>query len=273
MKTRVIVAVIAIPVLVAIIFFAPAWGLGAMVGVIAALSAWELLLCTQPESPLRMRICACVFAFGIPLITAFGAEKVTAPALFLLALIMFCELMLTFAGKNRMDFSSVAVFVFAGGVMPAMISSIVRLGMNGPGGAYALTPFVAAFSSDSGAYFAGVLFGKHRMTPHLSPKKTVEGSVGGFVCTIVMMLIYGLILRSAGFEVNLLVCGIYGLLGSLVCQLGDLSFSAVKRLYGVKDYGNLIPGHGGMLDRFDSMFFTAPMMELLMLWVPAFMMK
>ena len=73
----------------------------------------------------------------------------------------------------------------------------------------------------------------------------------------------------AGFTVNFAVMAVYGFLGSLACQLGDLSFSAVKRLCGVKDYGNLIPGHGGMLDRFDSMFWTAALVSLLVNWVPA----
>ena len=84
-----------------------------------------------------------------------------------------------------------------------------------------------------------------------------------------MMLIYGLILKALHFTVNILVMCVYGFLGSLACQLGDLCFSAIKRLHGIKDYGKLIPGHGGMLDRFDSMFWTAAMVEILVNWVPA----
>ena len=92
---------------------------------------------------------------------------------------------------------------------------------------------------------------------------------GGFLAAVVLQLLYGLILRWAKFEVNFAVMAVYGFLGALACQLGDLSFSAVKRLCGVKDYGSLIPGHGGMLDRFDSMFWTAALIELLVSWVPA----
>ena len=80
---------------------------------------------------------------------------------------------------------------------------------------------------------------------------------------------YGLVLRAFGFEVSFAVLGAYGFLGSLAAQLGDLSFSAVKRLYDVKDYGNLLPGHGGMMDRLDSMVWVVPVLELLAMWVPA----
>jgi len=78
------------------------------------------------------------------------------------------------------------------------------------------------------------------------------------------------VLLALDYKVNFLYMGIYGIFGSAACQLGDLSFSAIKRLYGVKDYGNLLPGHGGMLDRFDSTFWTAVMMDILVSWLPAF---
>ena len=102
-------------------------------------------------------------------------------------------------------------------------------------------------------------------------KKTIEGSAGGFLGTIAIMLIYGALMNVNGFTVNYVVLAVYGYLGSLVGQLGDLAFSAIKRLHDVKDYSNLIPGHGGILDRFDSMLFIAPLIELLLLWVPAVM--
>ena len=123
--------------------------------------------------------------------------------------------------------------------------------------------------SDTGGYFVGLALGRHKLTPHLSPNKTLEGSVGCFLFGIGFTLVYGLILRAAGYTVNLAVMGAYGFFGALAAQLGDLSFSAVKRLCGVKDFGKLLPGHGGMLDRFDSMVWTAALLELLASWVPA----
>ena len=93
--------------------------------------------------------------------------------------------------------------------------------------------------------------------------------VGCFLFGIGFTLVYGLILRAAGYTVNMAVMGVYGFFGALAAQLGDLSFSAVKRLCGVKDFGKLLPGHGGMLDRFDSMVWAAALLELLASWVPA----
>ena len=168
-----------------------------------------------------------------------------------------------------MAFETVAVVLFAGGILPVLIASIVRLGMLEQGSLYVCLPFVIAFSCDSGAYFVGCGIGKHKLVPRLSANKTVEGSIGGFFFAIAVTLLYGVILRTAGFTVNFAVMAVYGFLGALFCQLGDLSFSAVKRLCGVKDYGNLLPGHGGMLDRFDSMDWTAALIELLVAWVPA----
>ena len=270
MLTRVIVAVIAIPILFLIIFFAPLWALGAVVGLIAAGSAWEFTRCAAPELPARMRVVAAVCAFFIPFCAAFyPSGRVYEVAMFFLFAYLFCELMLTFRRETPMALSSVTVPLLGGAVMPILIAAIVRLGAREHGSVYAVLPFVAAFSCDAGAYFVGLGFGRHKMTPRLSPHKTIEGSVGGFLSSILLMLVYGLILRAAGFTVSLAVMAVYGFLGALACQLGDLSFSAVKRLCGVKDYGTLIPGHGGMLDRFDSMFWTAALIELLVAWVPA----
>lgn len=270
MKTRIIVAAIGIPLIIAVIFFAPLWALGVAVGAIAAGTAWELLRCTAPGAGRRMRVYAAVSAALIAIGESLGLSGIlTLSATFLLFLLMFCELMLTFRQELPKDYTVVTLVLFAGAVIPFLLASLVRLGTEGFGPVYVMLPFVAAFSSDSGAYFIGTAFGRHKLAPRLSPNKTIEGSAGGFVSAICMMLLYGVILKSASCTVNFPVLAAYGLFGSLVCQIGDLSFSAIKRECGVKDYGDLIPGHGGMLDRFDSMIFVAPAIELLVRWVPA----
>jgi phosphatidate cytidylyltransferase len=135
---------------------------------------------------------------------------------------------------------------------------------------FILIAFVLAFLSDTGAYFAGLYLGKHKLAPVISPKKTVEGMIGGVLAAIVGMLLYTLVLDLAFdfFQVNYLYAVLYGVVGSLASVFGDLSFSVIKRQCGIKDYGNLIPGHGGILDRFDSMMIVAPLVEAFLLLIP-----
>ncbi len=114
---------------------------------------------------------------------------------------------------------------------------------------------LTAFGTDIMAYFSGYLFGKHKLCPKISPKKTIEGSIGGIIGSVVLSGLFGYFFAP---EV-LLHCLIIGALGGIVSQFGDLTASIFKRKMGIKDYGNLIPGHGGILDRFDSVLFTGPM--------------
>lgn len=113
---------------------------------------------------------------------------------------------------------------------------------------------ITAFCTDIFAYFTGYFLGRVKLCPNLSPKKTVEGAVGGVVGTIIISIIFALITKIEIFPHIMLM----GLIGAVMSELGDLTASAFKRKMGIKDYGNLIPGHGGVLDRFDSILFTAP---------------
>ena len=178
-------------------------------------------------------------------------------------------MMISFHKSERIPFQDLALVFTAGIVIPWMLSSLVRLGLNDPKAPYLLLPFVITWLSDSGAFFVGRSLGKTKLAPALSPHKTVEGCVGGFVCAIAAAMLYGLVLHLCGYRVQIGLLAIYGFFGSLAGQTGDLAFSAIKREHGVKDYSNLLPGHGGMLDRFDSTIFTAPMLELLVLLAPA----
>lgn len=114
--------------------------------------------------------------------------------------------------------------------------------------------FLAAFGTDIMAYFTGYFLGKHKLCPKISPKKTIEGSVGGILGSVLLCGIFGYFVVP---EI-LVHCMIIGVIGGVVSQFGDLTASLFKRKMGIKDYGNLIPGHGGVLDRVDSVLFTAP---------------
>ena len=123
--------------------------------------------------------------------------------------------------------------------------------------------FLAAFGTDIMAYFVGMAIGKHKLCPKLSPKKSKEGAAGGVLGSVLFCGLFAYFVASD----MLMECMIISVVGSVVAQCGDLAASAFKRQMGIKDYGNLIPGHGGILDRFDSVFFTAPMIYYCILFV------
>lgn len=129
--------------------------------------------------------------------------------------------------------------------------------------------FASAWGSDTMAYVVGMLFGKHKLPSELSPKKTVEGCIGG----IVGAALIGFAISFLYHDNNLfiisphIVFALIGVFGSLISQLGDLTASAIKRNHGIKDYGDIIPGHGGILDRFDSIIFVAPVVYYFLVWL------
>lgn len=135
----------------------------------------------------------------------------------------------------------------------------------GENGWYYMVPALfAPWVTDTCAYFTGVLFGKHKIVPHISPKKTWEGCIGGaFFCGVFFVLYFGIfVFRADEIDINrigfMVMMFLFGLLISAMSQIGDWLASSIKRKVGIKDYGKLMPGHGGMLDRFDSAFFTMP---------------
>ncbi|MBQ1928313.1 MAG: CDP-archaeol synthase, partial [Clostridia bacterium] len=123
-----------------------------------------------------------------------------------------------------------------------------------------------AWFCDIGAYFAGTFFGKNKMAPGISPKKTWEGAIGGVASNIVLCLFVGLIWKifflSTAEHIQWLLLALYALISAVGSMFGDLVFSVIKRKCNIKDYGNIIPGHGGVLDRFDSVILTAPILYM-----------
>ena len=132
--------------------------------------------------------------------------------------------------------------------------------------------FLLPWMADGGGYFIGSSFGKHHFCPNISPKKTIEGVLGGIVFCVASAMLMGLFFQFVifrnGVMVNFVALGILALLDSVVSVLGDLSFSLIKRSLKIKDYGSIFPGHGGMLDRCDSIIFTAPLVIVLSQFIP-----
>lgn len=179
----------------------------------------------------------------------------------LLVLLMFVYV-LTYPKYNTEQMLAAFFGVF---YVAVMLSYVYQTRMLVSGAYIVWLIFLCSWGSDTCAYCVGVLFGKHKMTPKLSPKKSWEGAVGGVAGTALLTILYCFIFKSnmgvSNHEIFMLagVCAI----GAVISMIGDLTASAIKRNYDIKDYGKLIPGHGGIMDRFDSVIFTAPIIYYL----------
>lgn len=276
MLVRILSAAVGLPILLAIVLLLPPVGTAILFALACAIAAYEMLWRAGIWKNRRVvGVSALMAAVTILWSWLKACSVVSGENLWLIALAglfayfiyLFCELL---AGHTEVRFTAMCAAFFSGIVYPFLIGSLVRVrGMDG-GEYYIITVFLLSMVADSGAYFVGRAFGKHKLAPVVSPKKTVEGAVGGAVVNILAMVLYTYLLnRFFGFtQVKYLYAVCYGALGAVLSIVGDLTLSVVKRQVGIKDYGNLMPGHGGVLDRFDSTMTVAPMTELLILLIP-----
>ena len=261
MKTRILTAVVMLALFVPVLWFSDLIVYPIVMALLAAIGACELLACLRLLRDPVLSVPAVLLAAAMPLLAYFASEPllhlgVIAAAVFLLALYLF------------------GVAVFRAGALPygalmgvlggtfylSLAFSAMVLLRSLAGGEYLfLLPFVGSWVTDTFAYFTGRFLGRHKLAPVISPKKTVEGSIGGILFAVLAFVIFGLIVRSAGLTPSYLALVLCGLAVSVVSQIGDLALSAIKREYGIKDYSRLFPGHGGVLDRFDSVIATAPL--------------
>ena len=267
MKIRMIAAFSLLPLLLVVLLALPAVWTMVLVGLMAAVAAYELLWGTGLVKQPRLVAYTAVMGFLASLWSYSGMEYVWfLVGILLFSVVLFAEVL---ASHGKLPFTQIAVCMVGGLLIPFLLTSLVRIRCMEQGKALVLIPFAVAFLSDSGAYFAGRFFGKHKLAPIISPNKTVEGVIGGVLAGVAGMVIFCLVLQLGfGFRVNYAFAVIYGLLGSQAGVFGDLAFSAIKRQTGIKDYGNLIPGHGGILDRFDSMVVVAPLVEAFLILMP-----
>lgn len=276
MLVRILAACVGLPALLAIVLLLPPVGTAILFAAACVIAAYEMLWRTGILKHVRIVIYTGIMAAATVTWSWMRACAVVSEqtlwacmliGLFVYFTALFCELL---KGHKEIQFSALCVALFSGFVYPFLIGALVRLrGMDG-GKFYIIVAFLLSMVADSGAYFAGRAFGKHKLAPVVSPKKTIEGAIGGVIANIIAMVLYTLLLNKCfGFtQVNYIYAAIYGILGAGASIIGDLTLSVVKRQVGIKDYGNLIPGHGGILDRFDSTMIVAPLAEILLLLIP-----
>lgn len=265
---RVMVAVVCIPLIFVVFYLLPPICLPIAVSVLSMIALHEVLWSTGFVKNAYISTLSIILSGVVPFWVYIGQGMRSAlVGIFAYFLLIF---VVAISSHYTVTLEKMGGSFFFAMLIPYFLSTFVRLNTLEKGKYLILIPLVAAFASDAFALFAGMAFGKHKLAPELSPKKTVEGAIGGLAGAVVLCLVYGAVLQF-GFDqqVSYIRFAMYGFLGSIVSQIGDLSFSYIKRQYGLKDFGNIFPGHGGVLDRFDSVIFCAPLMEILIRFLPA----
>jgi phosphatidate cytidylyltransferase len=266
MKTRIISGAVFVVIVAIVFFLTPAIVTAIVVALMSALASYELLYTTGLVKNLRLNVYSAVMAVLVTMVSQYAAYSIFFFIILLYWMLLFSEVLLS---SGKIPVAEIGCCLISGLIIPLLMSALVRIRGGQNSNTVMFIPFIMAFFSDTGAYFIGVFFGKHKMCPNISPKKSWEGFVGGIVVAILGMVVYCLIVDNFfGYSVNYVLAVIYGLVGSIGSVVGDLTMSVIKRQAGIKDYGKLIPGHGGILDRFDSVIITAPLTEALMILIP-----
>lgn len=263
MKIRIISSVVGIPILIALVVIG---GLPLQLAVtfFALVGIYELYNAINKGIK---KINSIGYIFTVVFINSIMYLNMNTVLIFisLFVLALLIDMILEHPKFNIVDVS----ITFTGFIYVSFLLSHVLLVRQQPNGhIYVWLIFITAWGSDTGAYFIGKAFGNRKLSPILSPNKTIEGSLGGILFSTVLCIAYGLFMnRVFSMDMDYLAFkfAIIGIIGSVMGQIGDLAASSIKRYTGIKDYGNLIPGHGGVLDRFDSILFTAPLVYYLII--------
>lgn len=286
MKQRVITAVVLLALLAVVLWQINTPVLVLVIAFLAAVAANEIMRCAKVENTF-IRVVATGYAACVPF---FASAKALTPwvsqavwgkvigavpgVVYLIALVLVL-LLAMLKGYAYTTFEDVAVSVFAGALVPFGFSVFIRLRdmfQIEQFGIYLIFyGLICALATDSGAQLAGMAFGKHKMSPNISPKKTVEGAIGGLIFSLILngvaIILYNRLadFKMDEFAVTVLLAACLPV--SFLGMMGDLSASVLKRNFGVKDFGKIFPGHGGVMDRFDSSMFTLPVTYALALTV------
>lgn len=160
--------------------------------------------------------------------------------------------------KQEHNINEISINILGISYIPFLFSHLLFIEKLKYGNIILWLPFLTAWFTDTFAYFVGIYMGKVKLCPKISPKKTVEGALGGIAGSIVFSIVSGIVINNLGVNIKIIHFVITGLLCGIASEVGDLTASYIKRYTGIKDFGNIIPGHGGILDRFDSILFTVP---------------
>ena len=275
MKTRILTALVMAVVGIPLLIFSQYIIYPIAAGILAVFSIYEMSGVIGVRKNLALTIPAYIVALITPIFAYFFSHRVTD--FIFIALLVIVAVMLYMFGyavvmRGKVKFADVATHFTTFTYITVSFTAITLVRYL-PYGVYCFALiFVGSWVSDVFAYFVGCAIGKHKMIPEISPKKTWEGAVGGVFFTVVAFLVYGIIISLVTTDVrpNYIVLAILGLVLSVVSIFGDLIASLIKREHGAMDYGYIFPGHGGVLDRFDSALAVAPVLFAICMLFPPF---
>lgn len=226
---------------------------------LCVVGVYEMLGCVGHRKNRFLLIPSLICAVISPVLAYFFGYSVMIELCFLYVAVLLAE---TVFFDSRVNVASVGEVFLPTLYVILCFTALLCLRYIEVGASYIyILVFIAAWVTDTFAYFTGYFFGRHKLIPKISPKKTVEGSIGGSLFCVIAFVIFGIIVNSvAKAGINLAALAVIGLILSIIAQVGDLIASSVKRTYGIKDYSNIFPGHGGVLDRFDSIMILAPVL-------------
>ena len=269
MKTRIITAAVGLGVLAVVLAFFDTFLFDLVLSAVCLIAIHEVFSAMGfGKKQWYLYVAAVPLTLLVMLSTSQMVRGLLLPAAFLTVLFYnVCQI----AHVKTLDFGKLTGFVYFSGVITFCFYSLIHLKRMLPFAEYRydaiyfiLLILCFAWGGDTAAYFAGRAFGRHKLAPIVSPHKTVEGAVGGLAGGVLGMIVFRIVFFFVTVEpLPIGWCMVIGLVGAFMGQLGDLSFSIIKRQFGIKDYGRLLPGHGGVLDRFDSVIFAAPVTWML----------
>ncbi len=270
MAKRIITAAIAVPLAIGLILLNNSWVMLTAVALVSAVATYEILVATRYLDNFLISSVSIIFSLAIPFAFSLPRVRSLVPILCLGFITMLFVVMIFM--HEKVKFEEIAVMAFVSICIPLSLGSLAFMQAVFPvhGTFYIFFTFISVWIGDAGAYFIGTFFGKHKMAPKISPKKSWEGFFGGIATSGVFGVIMGVVYQAMGnagvmgerFTVNIPYLTALSLVCSVLGVVGDFSASILKRQCSVKDFGNIIPGHGGVLDRFDSLLFAAPLVYL-----------
>lgn len=261
MKTRLISAAVGVVLALIVLLALPAIALNIVIAVLCAIAMVELLKVMQVK---HRGVCglSVLFAASAPFWMLPDTQTIMPYFVPVSVILWYTILLVAFQilGHDTLSVRQTGLVYMTSLIIPTALSCVAYLRAMDHGLFYVFMVLVMAWVCDSGAYFAGTLFGKHKLCPAISPKKTVEGLVGGVVVQVLVSLLTGWIytLIHPAVTMRYWWLAVLALVSALLSVLGDLFASIIKRHFGAKDYGHIMPGHGGVMDRFDSLILVAP---------------